>query len=1353
MKLNRIISILYLLLFFTGEVELYAWTYPTSKPSYLFSSGDGSSSKPYEIRDAQDLANLAYMVSQGGEDYSGKYFVMTNDITLNTGLVNADCTDRNTGDFKVWTSIGKFGFWSDKRFKGDFNGNSHTIYGLFIEAKDNFNGLFGVVDGGTIRNLTIADSYMCASYPCSPSNHYGFIAGETYNATFLNCHVKNSCIRNTDNPNRHHLAIGGLVGHCKTGGIFRKCSFNGNFNLHSFDTAGWISAGGLIGYGGRIGDTVGEAQLYYCSTKGKFTVTGSPSIKVYGMGIILSEAYGCVAGMDFDIQTHGEYYTGWAFRYPIEVASFASTSGQCTQCVTYGTIKVGEPDNPIKVQPLTNRDYESYNISIGTFSSEGEYRYTSEDIKNQCAAYTNVELYLHDDSKGNAYITSFGLGRIREGKEGDAAVTEVTELKNCIVAGKHIVHSKSEIGYNPVILYDYGSVNGTDKSWERVKGAKYCTYVNSVKDEDAYFRYKDQKFESITPEELTGDKLLAELNALSEGSYQWGRITTEGDLKGYPMPVICGGSISDMKGSGTQEAPYLIGSEADLRNFQKTMETEDSKGKYYKLTADIDMSEQAMPAIGSQENPFQGTFDGNGHSINGLVTGEGYLFHYLQGTVKNLTLLDYKGKADKTGLVTSIACFVGGSADGGVSNPGYIKNCYVSGNIEAYRSSNKYDYNVIATGLCLNIYEPSTMENCYFKGNIKVSSKTVDGNIVYSDFAGSTRPADTSLYVGGLASAFGKATESTNPTAINRCYALFTYECDETGNAFNSKTVYGTIANTSAHQNVHYSYYVCDKEIDNYTEKLGSESELNDKLGGFSGWKKGCYRPVVEGTKYYTATLPDESRTVTYLDAIPEANTTPNYIMNVKTSDDPYADKLVWKLPNVAVYVPSEQTDYIPNCMLDQTHDFKYTPTSGAATKGQLIYNLTQTDKGYHMICLPGVVERVDLPDGAKVMIIGKIQTVGAQEQVNVVMVDTIPAGVPCMLYVPTTTVTTGTTIPLVMRSGIVSTPTVDETYSDFKGTFSKNTNVPVGACTTAIYSGDNNTLPCFVRNTGTTTAEPFTAWLEGATGNVQIVDYILLDEENEAMTVTLCEYNAKTNNAKTNNAKTYNAKNCNIKMRRALKKDNWNTICLPYSLTSDEISSLFGSGTKVETFSDLEYNSETNSYTMKFSAATEITAGTPYLIKPSKDVSDNIYEIKDRTITCTSETYVPTGTSQTANNTTLTMQGEYNKRMITPFDVTESENIYVISGDKIYHVNSDVEMKGFRCYFVAKESTTEPSVGGSGAFSNAKVIHSDGSSTDLRLIDSEATGDTDAVYDLLGRKRDAQTKGLVIKNGIKVLK
>ena len=330
------------------------------------------------------------------------------------------------------------------------------------------------------------------------------------------------------------------------------------------------------------------------------------------------------------------------------------------------------------------------------------------------------------------------------------------------------------------------------------------------------------------------------------------------------------------------------------------------------------------------------------------------------------------------------------------------------------------------------------------------------------------------------------------------------------------------------------------------------------------------------------------------------------------------------------------------------------------------------------------------------------------------------------------------------MRSGIVSQPTEDANYSNMKGTFSATT--ATDACVTAKYSS-GETLPVFVKTSGETSVKPFTAWLAGATtDNVQIVDYVLLDEENEAMTVTLADLNGK---------------QTNLKMRRTLKKDNWNTICLPYSLSTGEISTLFGSGTKVEAFSDLQYNSDTKTYTLKFTAATEMIAGTPYLIKPSTADADNIFDIKDKMITCTSETYVPTGKSQNVTTslgtTSLTMQGEYNHRMISPDEATDGKTLYVISGDKIYYVNSDVEMKGFRCYFVAEESTTGSAEEGSGTvgssmFSNACVLHSDGSSTDLRLIKADATGEGDAVYDLIGRQRDEQTKGIVIENGKKII-
>ena len=333
------------------------------------------------------------------------------------------------------------------------------------------------------------------------------------------------------------------------------------------------------------------------------------------------------------------------------------------------------------------------------------------------------------------------------------------------------------------------------------------------------------------------------------------------------------------------------------------------------------------------------------------------------------------------------------------------------------------------------------------------------------------------------------------------------------------------------------------------------------------------------------------------------------------------------------------------------------------------------------------------------------------------------------------------------MRSGIVSEPTMNTTYSDFKGTFS-NKELAAEACTTAKYSGDNNTLPCFVRNTETTTAKPFSAWLEGAKGDVQIVDYVLLDEENEAMTVTLAELNNK---------------QTNLKMRRTIKTGKWNTVCLPFDMTADEITATFGEGTKVETFGGLKYDATAKSTTLQFSAATAdteggaiIKAGTPYLLKPGKTTDISISEIKGKEITCDSVDYVPRGIMQNATTTggsvSLTMQGEYNRRTISPDEAIDGKSIYVISNDKIYYVNSDVEMKGFRCYFVAEESAAGSTAEGASLFSRAKVMHADGTSTDLRLIKTDATGKGGAVYDLLGRQRDEQTKGIVIVNGKKII-
>lgn len=1292
MNLNRIISILCLLLFFTWEGSVShaadSWSYPTdNKPDGKFGGGTGDLYNPYLINNAQQLADLAYMVTKKGENYEGKYFVLTNDITLNDHVLNASGTGLHyeASTYKEWTPIGDRSVWGYGIFKGIFDGQGHTIRGMVCAKKNarEYTGLFETIQNATIKNINMEDCCIKDDDAKYKSN-FGILCGEAWDAnTIINCTISKSAIIINSELD---VCVGGILGSFRLMGPLNisNCSFNGYISFRQDDYYKFWFAGKCIG--GILGFSDEEnAKLHInnCSSSGDIDIFCSHDNEKYNYfigglgGNIHSECAffsNCVSSMNINIDSPN---SGMGYCNVGGIVNYVDTERSFSNCVYLGKIRVGYAGSPAKMEELKV-------CGIGGSS-----------YVNGCAFYGKMDIHCQATYK----ITIAGI------------------------TNKHFVGDN----YKQNIVYSAGNVIDIDAPTTKIDqvcneiedGKKhndfYCFGLSNGNSVDCKHSYNPATY-SKTLEQMKTDDFINTLNQDAGGKI-WGKLTGESDeLNGLPMPIACGGKPLEYTEEGTETDPYVINTENDLNELKEAVNNGSTfGGKYFKLGSDIRITSTLDDCIGKDyEKPFKGHFDGNGHAIVGLRKS---LFGYMYGTVKNLALVDCDIWVN--GYATALARYVGN--DG---NKAEVSNCYISGTISFSTPWNQLGY---ASTFAFQVAQGSSIHDCYFKGRFIVKEQTF-----------------STYNVAGIAFYNNNSTVNTSaesPKGIFNCYASFDVKVE--ASVMETRYTYGITNGLNNESNG--NYFVCSDDRvsvnNNGGKKLGSESELNSMFNGKTGWLQGVYRPLLVSAKHYKAKSPEGADA--YFDAIPEANPKKNYFYNISI-DDPYSDVSLWQLPNMAVYVPNEKKDYITNGYLDQSADFQYKRSADAtATAGQLRYDLTQTDKGYHMICLPGVVERDDLPDGAKVMIIGKIQTVDEQEQVNVVMVDAIPAGVPCMLYVPTTTVKTETTIPLVMRSGIVSTPTVNETYSDFKGTFSKNTNVPVGACTTAIYSGDNNTLPCFVRNTETTTAEPFTAWLEGATGNVQIVDYILLDEENEAMTVTLSEYNAKT---------------YNIKMRRALKKDKWNTICLPYSLTSDEISTLFGSGTKVEAFSDLEYNSETNSYTMKFSAATEITAGTPYLIKPSNDVSGNIYEIKDRTITCTSETYVPTGTSQTANNTTLTMQGEYNKRKITPFDVTESENIYVISGNKIYHVNSDVEMKGFRCYFVAKESTTGPSEGGSGAhgssmFSNAKVIHSDGTSTDLRLIDAEATGDTDAVYDLLGRKRDAQTKGLVIKNGIKVLK
>ncbi|XME02180.1 YDG domain-containing protein [Lachnospiraceae bacterium C1.1] len=134
----------------------------------------------------------------------------------------------------------------------------------------------------------------------------------------------------------------------------------------------------------------------------------------------------------------------------------------------------------------------------------------------------------------------------------------------------------------------------------------------------------------------------------------------------------------------------------------------------FKQTADINMSGQGYTPIGSStNNPFNGTYDGNGYVILNLSytsdTGEGLSGMFgkiVNGTVKNVNLKDcsfngnYAGgvAGDMNGGTIDHCSVIGGTVSCGTGNysggivgyfiEGTVKDCFAANTVSAYSASN-----------------------------------------------------------------------------------------------------------------------------------------------------------------------------------------------------------------------------------------------------------------------------------------------------------------------------------------------------------------------------------------------------------------------------------------------------------------------------------------------------------------------------------------------------------------------------------------------------------------------------------------------------------------------------------------
>lgn len=209
-----------------------------------------------------------------------------------------------------------------------------------------------------------------------------------------------------------------------------------------------------------------------------------------------------------------------------------------------------------------------------------------------------------------------------------------------------------------------------------------------------------------------------------------------------------------------------------------------------------------------------------------------------------------------------------------------------------------------------------------------------------------------------------------------------------------------------------------------------------------------------------------------------------------------------------------------------------------------------------------------------------------------------------------------------------------------------------------------------------------------------------------------------------------FNAQNdVDVQLKRSLTPAQWNTFCVPFTISKDVITEKFGAGTLVYTFGSMNGN------VMNFKASTTIEAGKPYIVKPANTVVNPTFT----GVNIVESDPVKLGADG------FFMQGTYGAKTDL---TTDGTNLFLGDGNKFYKPSgtTTAKMKGMRAFFIVPQGTNFAAL-------RANI---DGATTSIDELTTVVEQPTDnRIYNLQGQFVGTSFEGLhgvYVQNGKKVL-
>ena len=430
----------------------------------------------------------------------------------------------------------------------------------------------------------------------------------------------------------------GLFAHLGSGGTVKNLKVTGSVS----------GSVGQNGIGGSVTDCTNSGGV-----SGKGNVGGV-------VGDNSGSVTNCTNDVDFGLSGSGNNFGGVV----------GNNSGSVTGCSNSGSFSVPPPTQPSPT---------SGNLGgiVGQNSGAGA-RITS-------CYNTGGLLYYKDNSPKGSF--SGNLGGVVGSNIDNSSVT------NCYSTGDiGSDHPIPEYGtFGGVVGNNSGNSSVTNcyntgkfgKNLNSTVGGVVGSNVDTSSVTDCYFLQQDPEISGIGSGETTGATAVSDLTD-QEQFQGWDFANTWRISQSLNCPVLQENAQDGLPpGLGTEASPYRISTADQLKSFRDIVNDENGNpAAYAELMNDIDLSSicnetNPWTQIGngggtSGGNTFEGSFDGQGHSVKNLyVTGNGNagLFGYVsaEGTVKNLGV--------------SGSSYVGGAV--GENDDGSVTNCYyLSANAE-----------------------------------------------------------------------------------------------------------------------------------------------------------------------------------------------------------------------------------------------------------------------------------------------------------------------------------------------------------------------------------------------------------------------------------------------------------------------------------------------------------------------------------------------------------------------------------------------------------------------------------------------------------------------------------------------